>query len=104
MRLDAADAAQRTLIEASSVFNRYWKPGTLNVSQAGARALDQLVQAARVFAARSDEEWAGQVADLRSATLRMWQCVRELRLLTAEEKRWIMGLIKDEPGFSEWGD
>lgn len=60
--VDEAQAI-RTLAAAARAFAQY-KPRR-NVSLAYERALNDLLQAARVFAVKSDEEWAQEVIDAR---------------------------------------
>jgi hypothetical protein len=59
--------ALKHLDDAARTFAAKWKPRPGNASPVYARALRCLVDAARVFAQRSDESWAAEVAELRDA-------------------------------------
>lgn len=58
-----ADRAQAGLTKAARRFARI--PDSRNITSARACALRRLVDAARVFAVKSDEEWAAEVIAAR---------------------------------------
>jgi hypothetical protein len=62
-RLDLEEPALRALLQAAREFSKY-RPKK-NVSSAEARAFRNLIEAARVFAAKSDEQWAQEVIEAR---------------------------------------
>lgn len=75
--MSAPDSAPalRALAHQARVFAAYWPatPRPVNPTARQARALSLLVDAARAFNAKSDEEWVAEVAELRKALRLMWE-------------------------------